>query len=67
MATDNIGVLPADVFHQISAELAARLDFDTLYNCIVSSKHIANSGAITALYRYPKMARLRPWIIAEFR
>ena len=43
------------------------MDFDTLYNCIVSSKHIANSGAITALYRYPKIARLRPWIIAEFR
>jgi hypothetical protein len=56
MATENVGVLPADVFHQISAELAARLDFDTLYNCIASSKQIANSGAITALYRYPDSA-----------
>lgn len=53
----NVGVLPADLFHLLSAELSARSDFDTLYNCVVSSKQIANSGAITALYRYESLCR----------
>lgn len=51
MATTNLAALPADLFHLLSAELSARLDFATLYNCIVSSKQIANAGAIKALYR----------------
>lgn len=52
MASNGLAALPADLFHLLSAELSARLDFATLYNCVVSSKHFANSGAITALYRY---------------
>jgi hypothetical protein len=52
MGSTNIGTLPADLFHLLSAELSARLDFDTLYSCIASSKQIANSGAISALYRF---------------
>lgn len=52
MGSSNIKTLPADLFHLLSAELSTRLDFDTLYNCVASSKQIANSGAISALYRY---------------
>lgn len=52
MGSNGVGTLPADLFHLLSAELSNRLDFDTLYNCIASSKQIANSGAISALYRY---------------
>lgn len=52
MQNSRVGTLPADLFHLLSAELSARLDFATLFNCVVSSKYIANSGAITALYRY---------------
>lgn len=44
--------LPIDFYHLLSAELAERLDFSTLFNCIASSAQIANSGAIAALYRY---------------
>ena len=51
MASTSIQALPADLFHLISAELSDRLDFPTLYNCVVSSKHLGNSGAINALYR----------------
>lgn len=43
--------LPVDLYHLLSAELAERLDFSTLFNCIASSAQIANSGAIAALYR----------------
>jgi hypothetical protein len=51
MGSNGVETLPADLFHLLSAELSNRLDFDTLYNCIASSKQIANSGAISALYR----------------
>lgn len=51
MTSTGLAALPADLFHLLSSELSARQDFSTLFNCIVSSKHFANSGAITALYR----------------
>lgn len=51
MATATAKSLPVDLYHLLSAELAERLDFPTLYNCITSSAQIANSGAIAALYR----------------
>lgn len=51
MEDSNAGVLPPDLYHLLSTELSLRYDFDTLYNCIVSSKLIANAGAINALYR----------------
>lgn len=53
MATTNQGIqaLPADLFHLLAAELSERLDFPTLYSCVVSSKQLANAGAINALYR----------------
>lgn len=51
MGSNGVGTLPADLFHLLSAELSNRLDFDTLYSCVASSKQIANSGAISALYR----------------
>ena len=51
MANNGVGTLPADLFHLLSVELSSRLDFDTLYNCVASSKQIASSGAISALYR----------------
>lgn len=51
--------LPVDFFHLLSDELADRLDFATLYNCIVSSKHIASSGAINALYRISHQAPIK--------
>lgn len=44
--------LPADLYHLLSTELSERLDFSTLYNCVVSSKQLASAGAVTALYRY---------------
>jgi hypothetical protein len=44
--------LPADLFHLLALELAARADFSTLYRCIVSSRYLANAGAVTALYRF---------------
>lgn len=47
----NVAALPADLFHLLMAELSARLDFPTLYACVVSSKQLANSGAVNALYR----------------
>lgn len=43
--------LPSDLLHSICAELAARLDFSTLYNCAISSKQFAESGALANLYR----------------
>lgn len=43
--------LPADLFHLLAAELSERLDFATLYSCIVASKQLASAGAINALYR----------------
>ncbi|EMC92646.1 hypothetical protein BAUCODRAFT_95801 [Baudoinia panamericana UAMH 10762] len=52
MATEHAELaLPADLFHLLCEELAARADYDTLSNCIASSKHIAKAGAIAALYR----------------
>ncbi|QIW95690.1 hypothetical protein AMS68_001208 [Peltaster fructicola] len=43
--------LPPDVLHLLCDELSARNDFSSLYNCLVSSRQIAASGAINALYR----------------
>lgn len=51
MAGEQVPVLPPDLFHVLSLELAARLDFSTLYNCVTSSKYLANAGAVNALYR----------------
>jgi hypothetical protein len=51
MAGDDILTLPADMFHLIAQHLSDRGDFSTLYNCAVSSKYLANSGFISALYR----------------
>jgi hypothetical protein len=51
-STVAIQALPADFFHLLAAELSDRLDFPTLFNCAVSSKYLANSGVIAALYRY---------------
>lgn len=49
----SVGVqaLPVDLFHLLAAELSDRLDYSTLYNCIVSSKTLASSGTVNALYR----------------
>ena len=44
-------VLPVDLLHLLAQQLADNEDFPTLYNCIVSSKHLASAGAIAALYR----------------
>lgn len=49
--------LPVDLFHLLAEELAERLDFATLFNCVASSARIANSGAIAALYRYEALTR----------
>lgn len=54
MARDGIQALPADLFHLLSAELSDRADFPTLFNCVVSSKQLANAGALSALYRWVK-------------
>ncbi|CAD0046837.1 unnamed protein product [Aureobasidium pullulans] len=43
--------LPPDVWQLLFDELAARNDFSSLYNCAVSSKHLAGSGALANLYR----------------
>lgn len=43
--------LPVDLLHLLAQQLSDREDFPTLYNCVASSKHFANSGAISALYR----------------
>ncbi|KAK3679340.1 hypothetical protein LTR78_000901 [Recurvomyces mirabilis] len=51
MAATDAQPLPADLFHLLTAELAARQDFATLYSCVASSRYLANAGAITALYR----------------
>ena len=63
MATDVVPLLPPDLFHLITAELAAkalqadsqeaaRPEFAALYNCVLSSKYLAGAGALSALYRY---------------
>lgn len=44
--------LPVDLLHLLCTELATRLDFATLFSCAVSSKHFADSGALSNLYRY---------------
>ncbi|PPJ57375.1 hypothetical protein CBER1_01423 [Cercospora berteroae] len=59
MATATAKSLPVDLYHLLSAELAERLDFPTLYNCITSSAQIANSGAIAALYRISHSAPVK--------
>lgn len=46
--------LPPDVLHLLCDELSSRNDFSSLYNCLVSSKQVASSGAINALYRYAR-------------
>lgn len=51
MALQGIQALPIDFFHLLAAELSDRLDYTTLFNCIVSSKTLASSGAVNALYR----------------
>ena len=43
--------LPADLLHLLAQQLSEDRDFPTLYNCIVSSKQLASSGAVNALYR----------------
>ncbi|THW25587.1 hypothetical protein D6D23_04208 [Aureobasidium pullulans] len=43
--------LPPDVWQLLFDELAARNDFSSLYNCAVSSKYLAGSGALANLYR----------------
>jgi hypothetical protein len=52
MSSAGIQALPADVLHLLASELSDRLDFTTLFNCVVSSKHLATSGAVNALYRF---------------
>lgn len=52
MEAANIASLPADVLHLLFQELSWRLDFPTLFTCVVSSRHLADAGAVTALYRY---------------
>ena len=47
-----MAALPVDLLHLLSEQLAIEQQFSTLYNCIVSSKHFSNAGAVTALYRY---------------
>nr|POF03874.1 hypothetical protein CFP56_21630 [Quercus suber] len=47
----NAEVMPVDLLHVLSSELAARLDLGTLYNCVISSRYFANAGAVNALYR----------------
>lgn len=44
--------LPADLLHLLAAELSDRLDFATLYSCVVAGKQFANAGAVAGLYRY---------------
>ncbi|KXT18054.1 hypothetical protein AC579_4556 [Pseudocercospora musae] len=56
MSSTALHALPADLFHLLSSELSDRLDFPTLYNCAVSSKQLANAGAINALYRISAQA-----------
>ncbi|EGP89757.1 uncharacterized protein MYCGRDRAFT_67873 [Zymoseptoria tritici IPO323] len=51
MSSAGVPALPADLLHLLATELSDRLDFTTLYNCVVSSKHLASSGAVNALYR----------------
>lgn len=46
-----MAVLPVDLFHLLSEQLARDQEFPTLYNCVVSSKHLSNAGAVAALYR----------------
>ncbi|KAF2211000.1 hypothetical protein CERZMDRAFT_44205 [Cercospora zeae-maydis SCOH1-5] len=59
MAVTTAKSLPVDLYHLLSAELAERLDFPTLYNCVTSSAQIANSGAIAALYRISHSAPVK--------
>ncbi|KAK5132812.1 hypothetical protein LTR08_008613 [Meristemomyces frigidus] len=62
MASNGIPLLPPDLFHLVTAELAmnalqadsqeaARPEFAALYNCVLSSKYLASAGALSALYR----------------
>lgn len=51
MAQDGVA-LPPDLIHLLCSELSNQAEFGTLYNCLVSSKFFAGSGAINALYRY---------------
>lgn len=51
MAETNTSPFPADLLHLLASELAIRRDFGTLYNCVVSSRHFAQAGAVNALYR----------------
>lgn len=56
MEVTNIATLPVDLLHLLFEQIANGGDdfprFATLFNCVVSSKHLANAGAVTALYRY---------------
>lgn len=55
MEVTNIASLPADLLHLLFQQIADGGDefprFSTLFNCVVSSKHLANAGAVTALYK----------------
>lgn len=42
--------LPDDILHVLCTELSHRQDFDTLFNCAVTSKRFA-IPALTSLYR----------------
>lgn len=43
--------LSLDVIHLICDELSLRNDFDALYKCVISSRYVANSGAVKSLYK----------------
>lgn len=55
MEVTNIASLPVDLLHLLFQQIGEGGDefprYSTLYNCIVSSKHLASAGAVTALYR----------------
>lgn len=46
-----MALLPVDLLHLLSEQLAREQDFPTLYSCVTSSRHFADAGAVGALYR----------------
>ncbi|KAF1982237.1 hypothetical protein K402DRAFT_397678 [Aulographum hederae CBS 113979] len=53
-----IPLLPDDILHVLCDELAARRDYDTLFNCCSASKGLA-SPALTALYRTQHLSPIK--------
>ena len=51
MVVEGEAVLPPDLFHLLCQQLSDTADFATLYSLVVSSKVVANAGAVAALYR----------------